>query len=207
MSVSFIALLAGLVSVVNPFSAMPVFLALTKDEGKKQRNLIALKCSFFFALILLVFYFSGPYILNFFHITVDALRIAGGVIIFGSGTALLRGKFAKNSSVNRKVTKEAAKKEDISLSPLAMPMLSGPGSISYLISIRTENKSWVDYWQMVAVIFLAALITYLVFRVSTKVTRFLGEAGMNSISRILGFIVMSIGVQYIITGVKAALHF
>ena len=70
---SFLALLAGLVSVVNPLSAMPVFLALTKEESKKHRNFIALKCSLFFALILLVFYFTGIYLLHFFHITVDAM--------------------------------------------------------------------------------------------------------------------------------------
>jgi len=203
MTTSFFALLAGLISVVNPFSAMPVFLALTKEEGKKQRNRIALKGCLFFALILLVFYFCGIYILDFFHITVDALRIAGGIIIFGSGSALLTGRFAKNRSITKKVTKEARLKEDISLSPLAMPMLSGPGSISYLIAIRSENHEWKEYWLMVTVILVSAVITYLVFRVSTRVTRFLGEAGMNSVSRIIGFIVMSIGVQYIITGIRA----
>lgn len=203
MYTAFFALLAGLVSVVNPLGAMPVFLALTKEDTQKQRNYIALKSSGFFVLILLVAYFLGIYILNFFHITVEALRIAGGLIIFGSGRGLLKGEFAKNQSINKKVTREALTKDDISLTPLAIPMLSGPGSISYLIGVKAETSAVSDYLQMILIIICSGIITYLILRLSSRFTRFLGQSGLNSISRILGFIVMSIGIQYLIMGITA----
>ncbi|MGB0166139.1 MAG: MarC family protein [Luteibaculum sp.] len=199
----FLALLAGLFSVVNPFGAMPVFLALTKDESPAQRTAIAGKAAVFFCIILLVAFFLGMYILSFFGITVDALRIAGGLIIFGSGSSLLKGDFARNRAIDKGVKKEALEKDDISLTPLAIPMLSGPGSISYLIGIKQEYSTWLDYAWIAGVIILTALFTYIILRFSPKLLAFLGKAGFNSLSRIIGFIVMSIGVQYVIGGITS----
>ncbi len=205
MLTAFFSLLAGLVSVVNPIGAMPVFLAMTKDETDQQRSAIALRSCLYFAVILVIAFFTGVYVLRFFNITVDALRIAGGLIIFGSGKALLKGEFAKNRAIDKKVKREAENKEDISLTPLAIPMLSGPGSISYLIGIKAENHSLTEYSISVSVIACTALVTYCILRFSPALLRFLGQSGLNSLSRILGFIVMSIGVQYVIKGVVAVL--
>ncbi len=199
----FLSLIAGLFSVVNPIGAMPVFLALTPDDTPAQRSRIAGRAALFFCIILLVAFFLGIYILKFFGITVDAMRIAGGLIIFGSGSSLLKGEFAKNRSIDRKVKKEALEKDDISLTPLAIPMLSGPGSISYLIGIKESYNQIQDYLLIAGVIVLTALLTYVFLRVAPKLLAFLGRAGFKSLSRIIGFIVMSIGVQYIIGGITS----
>ncbi|TXC85352.1 MarC family protein [Luteibaculum oceani] len=199
----FLSLIAGLFSVVNPFGTMPVFMALTGRETPASRSQIALKAAIYFCLILLVSFFTGVYILKFFGITVDALRIAGGIIIFNSGTSLLKGEFEKNRSIDSKLKKEALEKEDITLTPLAIPMLAGPGSISYLIGINEEYHSAAQYVIVAGVIVLTAALTYFILRISPKIIAFLGEAGFKSLSRIMGFIVMSIGVQYVIGGISS----
>jgi multiple antibiotic resistance protein len=197
----FIAFLASLISVVNPFGAVPVFLALTPDHTPAERNSTSFFTSLYFVLILLAFFFAGTYILSFFGLSVDALRIAGGVVIVSSGFALLNGKFAESRAINKKVREEAVKKEDISFAPLAMPLLSGPGSISLLISAYADYSSWPDKSIIALVIVTTGIIVYFVLRISPLLFKVLGFGGLKAISRIMGFIVMSIGIQYIIYGI------
>ena len=182
---------------------MPILLALTGDYTAKEKMKVAFKAVIYFSIILLVSFFLGIYILSFFGITVDALRIAGGIIIFGSGAALLKGDFEKDRAVDKKVKEEAMIKDDISLTPLAIPMLAGPGSISYLIGIKEEYNNLSDYGMVIGVILLTALLTYGVLLIAPRFLKFLGEGGFKSLSRIIGFIVMSIGVQYVIGGISS----
>jgi multiple antibiotic resistance protein len=202
MLAAFFSTFAALFSVVNPMGAAPVFLAMTRDETPKSIAAIVLKSCFFFALILIVSYLFGTYIINFFGVSIDAMRMAGGIIIFTSGYALLKGNLSRSRSIDRKVQEEALVKEDISITPLAMPMLSGPGSISFLIGLKSaQGADLTDHLIVISAIAFTAIITYFTLRISPWLVRFLGEAGFTSVSRIMGFIVMSIGVQYLITGV------
>ncbi|HKK88047.1 MAG TPA: MarC family NAAT transporter [Saprospiraceae bacterium] len=197
----FVTFLAALFSVVNPFGAIPVFLALTPDYTPSERNQTALFTSIYFILLLLAFFFAGTYILGFFGLQVDAMRIAGGVVIVSSGFALLNGKFAESRAINKKVEEEAIAKEDISFSPLAMPLLSGPGSISLLISTYSDYPEWTDKGLIGLVIITTGIIIYFTLRISPLLFKILGVGGLKAISRIMGFIVMSIGIQYIILGI------
>lgn len=145
----------------------------------------------------------GTYILNFFGITIEGLRIAGGLIITKSGFDLLRskGSYEKGRAITKKVKEEALHKTDISFSPLAMPMLSGPGSISLLISLALEISAFWEYAAIIGAIVAIAVVSYLILRISPKLVRFLGESGINSLSRMMGFIVLAIGIQFIANGV------
>ncbi len=197
----FVACLASLISVVNPIGAVPVFLALTPDHNARERNVTARLTSLYFALILIAFFLGGAYILSFFGISINAIRIAGGLVILSSGYSLLNGKFSQSRAINDKVKKEALEKEDISFAPMAMPMLSGPGSISLLIGYYAEYEEWSMRFVIMGVIVATALLIYIVLRTSPYLFKLLGYAGLKAISRIMGFIVMAIGIQYIITGV------
>ncbi len=201
MSTLFITFLAALFSVVNPIGAIPVFLALTPDYTPQERNSTALFTSLYFTIILLAFFFAGTNILNFFGLDVNAMKIAGGAIIISSGFALLNGKFAESRAINSKVRKEAILKEDISFAPMAMPMLSGPGSISLLISSYNEYPGWDEKLIVAAVVIVTGIIVYLILRVSPLIFKILGHGGLKAVSRIMGFIVMSIGIQYAISGI------
>lgn len=197
----FFAVLGALFSVVNPLGAVPVFLAMTPNYTAVERNQTARSTGIYFTLILLGFFFAGTLILEFFGIRISAMRIAGGVMILSSGYGLINGKFGENRSVNKKVEEEALQRQDISFAPLAMPLLSGPGSISYLITQYNENPSWEAHLVVAAVIIFLGILVYLILRSAPYLYRLLGEAGLNALSRIMGFIVMSLGVQYIIFGI------
>lgn len=139
----FLTTLVALFSVVNPLGALPVYLAMTPEYTLAERLRTAKNTSIYFTLILLVFFFAGTLILEFFGIEINALRIAGGLVILNSGYALLSGKMTK-LVVSPEVEEEARQKQDISFSPMAMPLLSGPGSISLLIALFDKHAGWLE---------------------------------------------------------------
>ena len=196
----FILVFASLFSVVNPLGAIPVYLAMTPDYTRKERSKSSMMISIYFILILLSFFFFGSYILSFFGISINSLRIAGGLVIFNSGFALLNGKFERNR-VGKKVTDEAIDKEDISFAPMAMPMLSGPGSISLLISLYSQYGTWDERGLISAVVVFTGVVIFVILKAAPLVFKVLGHGGLRAISRIMGFIVMAIAVEYIVGGI------
>ena len=199
----FIAVLARLFSIVNPFGVVPMFLTMTSGYEEKARKRLVLSTSLYFIGILLVFFWAGAYILSFFGLSINALRIAGGIVILNSAFALQNDKFAENRGVDESIQKKAMESHDIAFSPLAMPMLSGPGSISLLIGFFAEYEKLEERLLITGVILIVGLITYLVLRSAPLLFRLLGEGGLKAGSRIMAFITMAIGVQYIISGIVA----
>lgn len=198
----FIATFSALFSVVNPLGAMPVFLALTANDSPAWREIQIRKAAIYLACILIAFFLIGSYILDFFGISIEGLRIAGGIIIAKSGLDLLRSQsnYSKGRAINKKVKEEAMLKNDISFSPLAMPMMSGPGSISLLISLGLELTVVWDFLLVISAVLTMALTAYLILRVSPRLVSFLGESGISALSRMMGFIVLAIGIQFIANG-------
>jgi multiple antibiotic resistance protein len=199
----FVAVLASLFSVVNPIGAVPVYLSMTGNYSMAARNKIVLQTSIYFIAILLVFFLAGSLILSFFGISVHAMRIAGGIVILNSGFELLSKKPEESRGVSPEVTEEALHKNDLSFSPLAMPLLSGPGSISLLIALHSQYSGWTERLVIMLVIFVTGGLVFLILRSAPYLNRVLGVAGMRALSRIMGFIVMAIAVQYIISGIVA----
>ena len=201
----FFTVFAALFSVVNPLGAVPVYLAMSPTFSHKERKETALQASVYFIIILLVFFLAGSIISSFFGISLTALRISGGIIIFGSGAQLLGGHMAKSRAINSKVKEEALEKEDISFTPLAMPLLSGPGSISLMIGYFSNYEVWMDRCIVIASLLAVGVVVYIVLRTSPLIFKFLGVAGIKAISRIMGFIVMAIGIEMIISSIKEIL--
>lgn len=197
----FLSVFASLFSVVNPLGAMPVFIALTKEMSDRERRATAIRTSIYFVLILLLFFFTGAFIISFFGISLDAMRIAGGFIIFLSGHSLLRGDMAKSRTVDKKVQQEALEKDDISLTPMAIPMLSGPGSISLLIGIFAGIEHWYDYLVVSGTVIALGAVTGFILFVAPYLFKVIGHGGLNAISRIMGFLVMAIGIQFVVNGI------
>lgn len=193
----FIYIFAALFSVINPLGAVPIFVGLTQHDTKAERSRISFWTAVNVFIILIISFFIGQYVLAFFGISIDALRIAGGFIIVNSGFSLLSGKFGKTRGVNKKVANDAQKRNDIALTPLAIPMLAGPGSISLLIALYQDYNEISD--QVIACLAMAsvALVIFLVMRSAHYLSRILGASGIVAISRIIGFIVIAIGIQYI----------
>ncbi len=197
----FIYLFAALFSVLNPIGTVPIFVGLTQHDSKKERSRISLWTAINVAIILLISFFIGQYVLEFFGISIEALRIAGGMIIVGSGFSLLSGKFKKTRGINKSVENEIQTRNDIALTPLAMPMLAGPGSISLLIAFYQEHHSTQEIIWSCAAILVVALVIFVILRSSHYLAKILGGSGIVAISRIVGFIVIAIGVQYIVSAI------
>lgn len=194
-----ITILASLFSVVNPLGAIPMFLSMTADYDKEERNKTSLLTSIYFVIILMSFFWAGTYILSFFGVSIAALRAAGGLVIIMSGFALLNGNMTKRR-MGDKVRAEAMEKEDISFTPMAMPMLSGPGSISLLIGYFTTYPDINSKLIIALVIILTGIIIYAILRFAPLLFKFLGQGGLKAVARIMGFIVLAIGIEYIVSG-------
>lgn len=204
---SYVAIVViGLLPIANPFSTAPVFLSVTKDLDTEDRyRLLKLTCIYMFA-ILTVFLLAGALILSFFGISVPALRIAGGLIILVLGSRMLFPKPDQKGGEKRVSTYEEA--QGLAFTPLAMPMLSGPGSIAVIISMAaeiSERQSLVERISGYTVVGIGILITVIicwaVLRSSVRIMRVLGHTGIDAMTRIMGFILICIGVEFMISGI------
>lgn len=202
----FIYLFFALFSVLNPIGTVPIFVGLTQDDTKKERSRISLWTSINVCIILLIAYFIGQYVLAFFGITITALRITGGIIIASSGFSLLNGRFNKNKGINKKVEQEIQVRNDIALTPLAMPMLAGPGSMSLLIAFYQEHHTTVDIISACVAIVVTSLVIFVILSSAHYLSKILGTSGIVAISRITGFLTIAIGVQYIISSILSIIR-
>lgn len=197
----FIYLFAALFSVLNPIGTVPIFVGLTHDDSEIERSRISLWTAINVFIILIVSFFIGQYVLTFFGISIDALRIAGGLVILNSGFSLLSGKISKKRGINKKVENDAQKRNDIALTPLAIPMLAGPGSISLLIAFYQEHHEMNEIIISSIAILAIAITIYIILKSAHYLARILGASGIVAISRIVGFIVIAIGIQYIVSSI------
>jgi multiple antibiotic resistance protein len=194
----FIFTFGALFSVMNPVGSVPIFLRLTQNDSKRSKNKTALWTSINVFIILIISFFAGKYILNFFGISIDVLRIAGGLVICMSAYGLLMGASGKQRGVSKKVTDDAQHRSDIALTPLAIPMMAGPGAMSLLIAMYQDYPGYLDKIIIISAILVSCIVIFAVLRSSNYISRLLGASGIVAISRIVGFLVMAIGIQYII---------
>ncbi len=195
----FIYLFIALFSVLNPIGTVPIFVGLTQGDSKQECLRISLWTSINVFLILIISFFIGKYVLSFFGISIDSLRIAGGLIIVSSGFSLLSGKFNKKRGINKKIENDAQKRNDIALTPLAIPMLAGAGSISLIIAFYQEHHSTKELIIASLAILAIAVSIFIILRSAHYLAKILGASGIVAISRIIGFIVVAIGIQYIVS--------
>jgi len=203
----FISIVIGLFSLINPISILPVFIGLTEGLTEEFKLRTLKKTCVYIVLICLLAYYSGVYILHFFGISMPALRVAGGLIIFRSGWQLLNLKHKKEFSSGA-LQAETENKEDISFSPLAMPLLAGPGSMSFLITLysKREGDTGTIFWQDVSAvlaIIVVSIAIYVMFKFAPRLMKYTGKSGLDSLSKVMGFIVTSVGVQMILSSLTS----
>ncbi len=196
---AFIAILP----VVNPFAKPPIFLSITEGLSREEQKRQAAKACLYAFIILVVSLLAGTLILEFFSITLPALQIAGGLIIARTAFDMLRPQ--KEHHQTSPEEEESRAKPDISFVPLALPLLSGPGSIAVMINLATHSPFWAD-WIMIGIAAAAvSIVSYFVLVESLRLVRVLGVNGMNALSKLMGFLLLSLAVQFILNGVSAAL--
>lgn len=185
--------------LVDPFAALPTFLAVTEGADPAKRRRMAGKASLTALLFLSAFAVGGQYIFKMFGITLPAFEIAGGIILLLIGLDMLEAKRSATQEASGD-TEAAANKEDAGIVPLGIPMLAGPGAItSVMVLVGQAQKAW----QMVTIlgsIAITAGICYLVLGNSDRVARALGDTGIRILVRIMGLLLVALAVQYFVNG-------
>jgi len=196
----FLGTIVALLPMINPLAAAPTFLAITEGDSDARRRAQARKGCLYMVAILVSFLVGGTFIMNFFGISIPGLRIAGGILMAGIGLDMLRTHHA-DSDEERREREAARRKDDISFSPLAMPMLSGPGSIAVTLGFTSLATTVLDYGAIIAGIVAVAAVTYVVLRISGRIVHLIGPVGVGAMTKIMGFLIMCIGVQFVVNGV------
>jgi multiple antibiotic resistance protein len=192
----------ALLPLINPLATAPTFLAITAGHSQdRRRQQLRLAC-LYTVVILVSFLVGGTFIMGFFGLSLPGLRIAGGLLVAGIGYRMLMEPLA----VGDEDAHEAARaKGDVSFSPLAMPMMAGPGSIAVTIGFTSLATGVLDYAAIILGIIFVAVATYLTLRLSERVVRLIGINGMNALSKVMGFLILCIGIQFVVNGVTGVL--
>ena len=191
--------ITSLFTLINPLGTMPVFMSMTADLSVVDRNKTAKKASIVSLITIVAFAFTGQLLFNFFGISVNSFRVVGGVIFFIMGMDMLQARLGqvkiKDNEVKSYVT-------DISITPLAIPIICGPGAITNAIVLMEDANNIQKKIILMLSICLIMFVTYLILYSSSKLIKLLGQTGINVMMRIMGLIVMVIAVEFFFTGLK-----
>jgi len=188
--------------IVDPLAVIPSFLTLTADDSSSRRRRIALKAAVASTLILAGFASAGGLIFRIFGITLPAFRIAGGIILGLSALEMVRAE--RRSHETREELEEGAEKYSAAITPLAIPMLAGPGAISTVIVLMDRARGWSQMIPIYTAILGAGIATFIVLRASEPFHRMVGKTGINVLSRIMGMVLATVAVQFILDGLREA---
>ena len=189
-------------TLTNPLGTMPVFLTMTNGMNDHERKAIVRRATIVSFITLMVFTFSGQFLFKFFGISSNGFRIAGGFIIFKIGFDMLQARYS-NAKLKEEEVKTYA--DDISITPLAIPMLCGPGAIANAIMLMDDASTLSLKGTLIGIIALVYFITFLILQASTRLVRILGETGNNVMMRWMGLILMVIAVECFVSGLKPIL--
>ena len=191
----------ALLPLINPLASAPSFLAITEGDSHERRQQQLRNACIYMVVILVGFLVGGTFIMGFFGISIPGLRIAGGLLVAGIGSTMLMAIPAEISD-DDPARRAARAKRDVSFSPLAMPMLSGPGAIAVTVGFTSLATQWLDYVAIILGIITVAIITYVTLSLSERVVTVIGANGMNALSKVMGFLILCIGIQFVVNGVR-----
>lgn len=189
-------------TLTNPLGTMPVFLTMTKGLDDGERSHIVKRATIISFLILICFTFCGQFLFKFFGISTNGFRIAAGIIILKIGYDMLQARYTNTKLKDEEIKAYA---NDISITPLSIPMLCGPGAIANGIILMDDADSWMLKVTLVSVIAIVYILTYIILRLSTRLVKFMGETGNNVMMRLMGLILMVIAVECFVGGMKPIL--
>ncbi len=198
----YIKFFIGLFALVNPVGIIPVFISMTSYQTAVARNKTNLTANLSVAIILWTSLFLGDGILQIFGISIDSFRIAGGILVVTIAMSMISGKLGEDKQ-NKQEKSETAIRESVGVVPLALPLMAGPGAISSTIVWGSRYHSWINLLGFTVSIALFALSCWLLFRAAPWLVRLLGQTGINVITRIMGLLLMALGIEFIVTGLRA----
>ncbi|WP_141734554.1 MarC family protein [Oligoflexus tunisiensis] len=199
---TFASTFTALFAIVDPVAVIPVYLSLTDRYSAHERAAVSLKACGIATVILCVFAITGEGIFRLFGISIPAFRIAGGILLLLLGIAQLD---AHRERVKTEEENESFARDDISIFPLATPLLAGPGSISTVVLQSSQIHGPLQTTLLLIAILLVFVATYFLLKSAPHLYRFLGQTGINLVTRIMGIILTAIAIQFIIDGIMGVI--
>ncbi len=187
----------ALFPIANPIGAVAFFYSLTAEDSPKFRLIQARKTALNVTAVLIISFLVGKFILSFLGISLGVLRIAGGLIVAHTAWEMVTA----HPRLTKQEHQEAIDKEDVSFTPMAIPMISGPGAIGVVIGLSTQTHHWIEQLGCITGILLLGLLVYLFLVLGEPLIEKFGATGMGAFNRILGFLILAIAVQLISEGV------
>ena len=192
----------SLFTITSPLSTMPVFLTMTQSLDEKERRAVAIRSTLVACCALLLFVLAGQFLFKFFGISTNGFRIVGGIIIFRIGFDMLQAKYTP-MNLRKEEIKEYA--NDVSVAPLGIPLLCGPGAIANAIVLMQEAHSFEMKTALIVAIVLVYVVTFCLLRWAGQLVKFIGETGNNVMMRLMGLILMVIAVECFVSGARPIL--
>ncbi|MDG6243789.1 MAG: MarC family protein [Methanolobus sp.] len=192
--------LSTLFAIVSPVSGVVTFVSLTSEKTLDEKNFIATRSVTLACIIALFFAITGQMLLNFFGVSIDALRVAGGVLLFVVAFDMILAKVSRESITEKEIDKSTSR-SDMWIFPIAIPLLTGPGTITTTIVLMGTAGTLLNQVMVLVSILLTFSIAWLLFHFSRKIYKFIGYTGMLVITRLMGLLLASMAVNFISIGV------
>jgi multiple antibiotic resistance protein len=188
-------------ALVDPIAAVPTFLVMTVHTDRQRRSRTAARASWTCFLVLAIFAFASPWIFEMFGITLPSFKIAGGIVLGLIGLDMLRARRSATKETPGE-TEEGTEKEDAGITPLGVPMLAGPGAMSSVTVLMTQNTDWLHRGIVLASVATVSLASFLVLAAADRVGSYLHETGIRILTRLMGLLLTAIAVQFILDGLR-----
>lgn len=188
--------------IVDPVAVIPTYLVITRNETPEQRRATVRRAAMVAAALMIVFGIAGRLIFRVFGITLPAFRIAGGLILWLVAMDMLRGQRTTQES-SEEIT-EGEEKEDVAVTPLAVPMLAGPGAISTVMVLASQARTVPESVVVYGSVVLTAVISWAALRLGERLVVVLGQTGIRVMTRIMGLLLAAVAVQFVVTGASDA---
>lgn len=199
--VPFLKMLAGMFAICDPIGTVPLFIAMTRGQSKSEKNRIIRRACITAAIVMVVSVIGGQLILDLFGIRIASFQVVGGILVMIIAFSMLNANLGRTRHTPEE-DEEAMDKEDVSIVPLGIPLIAGPGTISAVILYSHESEHWYDMLTVIAACLIVVTATYFSLRASGLIAKALGQTGVNVVTRIMGLILAAVAVEFLARGLS-----
>lgn len=198
---AYLALIVSLFAIMNPLYSISTFLSLCDDLPDEERQSVPVRTAFASFVIMMIAFFAGEFILSLFSLSLPALRISGGLVVFATGWSMVRGELGKSEN-EKGASGDARTARSIAVVPLALPLTAGPGAISLMIVVATYGNEWEGQLAIAFAVFLVCLSVWLTLRMAQRVRNVLGASGLDVVGRVMGLILLALSIEFVTAGLS-----
>jgi len=199
--IPFAKMLAGMFAICDPIGTVPLFIAMTRSQTAQEKKRTITRACMTAALVMVVSVVAGQLILDLFGIRIASFQVVGGILVMMIAFSMLNANLGRTRHTPEE-DEEAIMKEDVSIVPLGIPLIAGPGTISAVIMYSHATEHWYDYLLVIAACLITVFGTYVSLRASGWIARALGQTGVNIVTRIMGLILAAVAVEFLARGLS-----